>query len=160
MSPSYKVQVLIGEYNLENGGVIPEYQLYLSENDEPILFMKELKGSNEWVWYPSNDSILDDIFLMISSVVFHEVKVEHPHHLSLMDYYTEKERFDYYEKIKEQSQHWDKKIFLNLFYSSPINDQLENIKEYQCDVEVTKTRYLQKFDPESGEFSRKGSVYQ
>ncbi|MGM0530263.1 MAG: hypothetical protein ACQER7_02815 [Bacteroidota bacterium] len=157
---AYTTQVLIGEYNLENGGVIPEYQLFLSQMDKTLLLMKDLQGFNEWVWYPSKDSILDDIFLMISSIVFREMKVEHPQKLSLMEHYTEKERFDSYELVKGRSQYWTKKIFLNVFDSSPIDDQLEYIKEYNCDVEITKTKYLRESDPNSGEINEKGSVYQ
>lgn len=157
---AYTTQVLIGEYNLENGGVIPEYQLFLSQMDNTLLLMKDLQGFNEWVWYPSKDSILDDIFLMISSIVFREMKVEHPENLSLMEHYTEKERFDSYELVKGRSQYWTKKIFLNVFDSSPIDDQLEYIKEYNCDVEITKTKYLRESDPNSGEINEKGSVYQ
>lgn len=157
---AYTTQVLIGEYNLENGGVIPEYQLFLSQMDKTLLLMKDLQGFNEWVWYPSKDSILDDIFLMISSIVFREMKVEHPENLSLMEHYTEKERFDSYELVKGRSQYWTKKIFLNVFDSSPIDDQLEYIKEYNCDVEITKTKYLRESDPNSGEINEKGSVYQ
>lgn len=160
MSPSYTAQVLIGQSNLDNGGVIPEYQLFLSESNKTLLLMKELKGTNEWVWYPSKDSILDDIFLMISIIVFREIKVQHPENLSLMDHYTEKERFDSYELVKGRSQYWDKKIFLNVFDSSFIDDQLDHIKEYNCDVELTKTRYIRESNPDSGETNEKGSVYQ
>jgi len=159
MSFSYTAQVLIGQSNLGNGGVIPEYQLFLSEGNETLLLMKELKGTNEWLWYPSRDCILDDIFLMISSIVFREIKVEHPEKMSLMDHYTEKERFDFYEMVKERSRYWDKKIFLNIFDSSPVDDQLEYIKEYNCDVEITKTQYLRESDPHSGKINEKGSVF-
>jgi acetone carboxylase gamma subunit len=86
--------------------------------------------------------------------------VEDPEKLSLMDRYTEKERFDLYEKVKNNSKHWKKKIFINLFHSSSINDQLEQVREYNCDVEITRTRYLRESDPQSGKVSEKGSVYQ
>ena len=105
MSPLYTAQVLIGQYNLDNGGTIPEYQLFLSESEETLLLMKELQGTKEWMWYPSKDSLLDDIFLMISSIVFREINVQHPEKLSLMDQYTEKERFDSYELTKERSRY-------------------------------------------------------
>ena len=160
MASAYNAQILIGEHKLKHGGVIPEYQLFLTDGKENLMLMKELHGSGEWIWYPSKDCLLDDIFLMISSIVFGETIVEHPGKLSLMDHYTEKERFDFYEMVKSQSKNWQKKVFINIFDSSPIKDQLEHIRDYNCDVEITKTRYLRESDPRSGEINEKGSVYQ
>ena len=160
MASAYNAQILIGAHQLDHGGVIPEYQLFLTDGKESLMLMKELQGSREWIWHPSKDCLLDDIFLMISSVVFEESKVEHPEKLSLMDRYTEKERFDLYEKVKNNSKHWKKKIFINLFDSSSIDDQLEQVREYNCDVEITRTRYLRESDPQSGKINEKGSVYQ
>lgn len=160
MASSYNAQILIGEHELKHGGVIPEYQLFLTDGKDNLMLMKELQGSGEWIWHPSKDCLLDDIFLMISSIVFGENKMDHPEKLSLMDRYTEKERFDLYEMVKSNSKNWNKKVFINLFYSNPINDQLEHIRDYNCDIEITKTRYLRRSDPHSGEINEKGSVYQ
>jgi hypothetical protein len=160
MASAYNAQILIGAHQLGHGGIIPEYQLFLTDGKENLMLMRELQGPGEWIWHPSKDSMLDDIFLMISTIVFGENKVDHPEKLSLMDRYTEKERFDFYEKVKNNSNHWNKKIFINLFDSSSIIDQLEQVREYNCDVEITKTRYLRESDSQSGKINEKGSLYQ
>jgi len=159
MVSSYTAQALIGESKLENGSVIPEYQLFFSEKKEERLLMKTLDNTREWVWIPSRECILDDIFLMISTIIFGEKKVDHPEILSLMEYFTEKERFDSYEQTKKRSQYWTKKILLNIFESSRIIDHLESIKEYNCNIELTQSRYIRSSDSHSGKINEKGSVY-
>lgn len=157
---SYTTQVLIGNSDNINRGFDPEYQLFLSEGNNYHLILKDLKGLNEWIWYPSQESTLDDIFLMIARIVFGETEIEATHKLSLIDHYTEKERFDFYQEVKQYTKSWDKKIMFNLFHSSFIGDYLENLKEYHCDMEITHTRYLREADPETGEINEKGSLFQ
>ncbi len=151
----YTAQVLIGTCKLCNGGVLPEYQIFLSENDRPVLILKEIHRRNEWLWFPGRDSIMDDIFLMISGVIFEEIELKAFERLSLLDAYTEKERYDYYEMVKEKSRHWDKKLIINFFHNSLLEQQMEHLKDYGCDVEVTTTRYLKEED-EKGRLSEKG----
>ena len=139
-------QVLVGNCSLCNGGVAPQYQIFLVEDETTTLMLKDLKEGNEWFWYPGKDSIVDDIFLMISGVILREVDLKDPKHLSLLEEYTEKERSDCYEMVREKSKKWDKKIVLNLFKNSLIENQLEHLNDYACNMEVTTTRYLKEKD--------------
>ena len=142
----YTAQVLIGECRLCNGGLIPEYQIFLWENENPVLTLQELHSDREWLWFPGRESMVDDIFLMISSVILEEIDIKALEHLSLLDEYTEKERYDYYELVREKSQYWNKKVILNLFRNSLLENQLEHLKDYGCNMEVTTTRYLKESD--------------
>lgn len=142
----YTAQVLIGECRLCNGGLIPEYQIFLSENENPVLILREIHSDREWLWFPGKESIVDDIFLMISSVILEEIEINTLKRLSLLEEYTEKERYDYYELVREKSQYWDKKIIFNLFRNSLLKNQLEHLKDYGCNMEVTTTRYLKESD--------------
>lgn len=160
MVSSYTAQALIGESKLENGSFVPEYQLFFSEKkEEERLLMRTLNNTREWIWIPSRECILDDIFLMISTIIFGDKALDHPEMLSLMEYFTEKERFDAYEHAKKRSQYWHKKVLLNIFESSRITDQLETIKEYHCHIELTQTRYIRSSDAHSGKMTEKGSIY-
>jgi hypothetical protein len=138
----YTAQVLIGKCNQCNGGISPEYQIFLAEDNGPVLVLREVQDDREWLWFPGKESIMDDIFLMISTVVFEETEVKAVERLSLLEAYTEKERFDYYEVVRENSRRWDRKVIFNLFHNSTLKNQLEHIKDYWCDMEVTTTHYI------------------
>jgi hypothetical protein len=153
----YTAQVLIGECELCNGGIIPEYQLFLSEDDVPVLILREVHRENEWLWFPGKESILDDIFMMISGVIFQEIELKTLERLSLLEAYTEKERFDYYQMVQEKSRHWNKKIIVNLFQNSILGNHLEHLKDYGCNIEVTTSRFLQEEDSK-GNINRQGHL--
>jgi len=138
----YTAQVLVGECELCNGGIIPEYQIFLSENDTPVLIMREVHRQNEWLWFPGKESLLDDIFLMISSVIFQEIEVKTLESLSLLDTYTEKERDDYYKMVQKQSKNWNKKIIINLFHNSLLENHIRHLSDYACNMEVTRSYFL------------------
>jgi len=151
----YTAQVLVGQCHLCNGGLIPEYQIFLSENDHPALILREVHSEREWLWFPGKESIVDDIFLMISSVILQETEFKPLGRLSLLEEYTEKERSDYYEMVREKSQNWDKKVLFNLFRNSLLKNQMEHLKDYGCNMEVTITRYLKESDG-NGNSNEKG----
>lgn len=142
----YTAQVLIGHCHLCNGGLVPEYQIFLSENTHPVLILREVSGDREWLWYPGKESIVDDIFLMISSLIMEEIEIKTLERLSLLEEYTEKERYDFYELVREKSQYWEKKVIFNLFRNSELEKQLEHVKDYGCNIEVTTTHYLKEND--------------
>jgi len=153
----YTAQVLIGECELCNGGIIPEYQVFLSEDDIPVLILREVHRENEWFWFPGKESILDDIFMMISGVIFQEIELKTLERLSLLEAYTEKERFDYYQMVQEKSRHWNKKIVVNLFHNSLLLNHIEHLKDYGCNMEVTTSRFLQEEDSK-GHINRQGHL--
>jgi len=143
---NYTAQVLIGECHICNGGLVPEYQIFLSENQSPALLLRQVQSDREWLWFPGKESIMDDIFLMISSIILEENEINTRDRLSLLDEYTEKERFDHYEQVRENSRYWDKKVIFNLFRESLLEKEMEHLKDYGCNMEVTTTRYLKEND--------------
>jgi biotin operon repressor len=153
----YTAQVLVGECELCNGGIIPEYQIFLSEDDRPVLIMREVNRESEWLWFPGKESLLDDIFLMISSVIFQEIEVRDLERLSLLDIYTEKERDDYYRMVQKQSKNWNKKIIVNLFHNSLLENHIDHLKDYGCNMEVTRSYFLQEQD-QNGNNKTKGHL--
>lgn len=48
---------------------------------------------------------------------------------------------------------------LNIFNTSHIKEQMEYLKKYHCDLEITGTKYLRISDPKTGEIKEKGSVF-
>jgi len=153
----YTAQVLVGECELCNGGIIPEYQIFLSEDDTPVLIMRKVNRESEWLWFPGKESLLDDIFLMISSLIFREIEGKALERLSLLDIYTEKERDDYYRLVQKQSKNWSKKIIFNLFHDSLLENHIHHLKDYACDMEVTRSYFLQEQD-QNGKSKTKGHL--
>lgn len=153
----YTAQVLIGECELCHGGILPEYQIFLSEDDTPVLIMREVHKENEWLWFPGKESLLDDILLMISSVIFQEIEVSTLEKLSLLDTYTEKERDDYYRMVQKKSKNWNKKIILNLFHNSLLEQHIHHLNDYGCNMEVTRSYFLHEQD-QKGNTKTKGHL--
>ena len=153
----YTAQVLIGRNDLGNGGFIPEHQIFLSEDQRPVLILSEIHKDNEWIWFPGKESLMDDIFLMISSVIFRETELKELEKLSLLESYTERERHDYYERVQEKSGWWNKKVIINLFNDSILKDQIHHLEDYSCNLELTTTRYLKEKD-QKGNQRKKGHL--
>ena len=151
----YTAQVLIGDCYVCNGGIVPKYQIFLSEDKNPLLILREVQSEREWLWFPGKESMVDDIFLMISSVIMEEMEIKTLERLSLLEEYTEKERFDFYELVRKKTQKRYKKLLFNLFNNSLLEKQLEHLKDYGCNMEVTTTHYLKESDG-NGNLNEKG----
>ena len=63
---TFTAQILVGTPDLYHGGIIPTHYLFLSENDRPAWILEDKSGSQNVVWVPTIEDILEDALLMIA----------------------------------------------------------------------------------------------
>ncbi len=147
--------ILIGQAHQNHSGIIPTHLIRLTENDRPTLILQSIEGNEEpIIIIPTVENMVDDIFLMISVFITKELNPEKElqtkERKSLYDILSEQERFNLYEKAKASFQKDKIKVVFNLLDGSHLLNQLDKIKQYPSDFEVTIPHLKKEFNAWSG----------
>ncbi len=103
---------------------------------------------------PTVENMVDDIYLMISvfiiKVIDPEKEIQTKGRKSLYDILSDQERYDLYERAKIFIQEAKIKVAFNLLDGSHLLNQLDKIKQYLNDFEVTIPYLKKEFNAWSG----------
>lgn len=143
-------QILVGSSHPNHDGIQPTHWLFLSENSKSAwvltsqnIFEEDIT-TNQIIWIPSIDNMLEDAFLMIAIHIEQNPEVIDlaksfsknigAERLELYEEFKDSQRQQLYEKCRQMSQF--PKVIISVFQSSTIQMQLKIIEQYQMDVEV------------------------
>ena len=145
-------QILIGTSHTWHGGIIPDYRIYLSENDRPALILtsEEIYSGNtvsikKIVWIPA-ENWLDDILLMISAIVLKNEKIIellNKNRKSNLEYLELYKEFDlvslnnlYAENKKIINEYKGLKVIFSIFQDSSLSLNIKRLKSYKFQYEL------------------------
>ncbi|HEY4552609.1 MAG TPA: hypothetical protein VIG80_05405 [Bacillaceae bacterium] len=166
-------QILIGKAHANDGGINPEYQMFLSENSAPVWLLKKLdifsrKDSDAQTikWIPTVEHMLEDAVLMIGLYAAKDKQLLQME----SEYFNRKEKgitelyrdvtpsgLEMLRRRARQLEH-GYKITLSIFYGSSIRSQTEVLKEYKTDVEVCMPVYAREYSVWSKQVEEKGKL--
>jgi hypothetical protein len=140
--------IFIGHAHPNDGGIQASHLIQFTENSRPALILHNLEETQEpHVMIPTVHETIDDIFLMIVSHVLHGINLNRAtQHESLYDVYTEEERFSLYAQAKAYLGEHRIKVVFNLLASSHLLNQIDQIKSYPNDVEITRPAFKKEFN--------------
>lgn len=152
--------ILIGQADPNHSGIYPTHLIYLTENDRPALILESIEGNKKpIIVVPTVENMVDDIYLMISVFILKnlnlEKKIQTKDRKSIYEILNEQERFVLYEKAKTSIQTSEIKVVFNILDGSHLLSQIDKIKQYPNDFEVTVPYIKKEFNAWSGKVEYK-----
>lgn len=134
--------ILIGKAHQNDSGVLPQYLIFLTENSRPAFTLKSLYGNEkEIIIIPTIENMIDDLYLMVAVYILKTIKSGKPLYTtdrkSMYDIFTPEERKMMYLETKTKLKDFQIKFVFNLLDCSTLLNQIELIKEYPNDYEIT-----------------------
>jgi hypothetical protein len=153
--------ILIGHAHQNNSGINPTHIIRFTENDRPALILQPLDGNSECkVIIPTVDNTVNDIYLMIAVLILKKVSPSREIHNyereNLYDILDEQERFLLYAKAKKIFEETTIKIVFNILDESHLLNQIDVIKTYPNDFEVTLPAFKKEFNVWANKIVTKG----
>ena len=141
--------VLIGKTHQNQSGINPTHYIMLYEAEQPSLSLHGFDNNKEIIRIrPTAEKLVDNIYLLIHTFV---LKAD----ISLNDNMTGKEMHKVfneeksnmtYEKIIMSLETYDFKVVFNILIGSTILKQINRIKEYPNDYEVTMPKFRKEYN--------------
>lgn len=153
--------IFIGHAHPNHSGINPTHLICFTENDRPALILQSLDGQSEnKVIIPTIKNTVDDIYLMIAVFVLKKVTpTKEVHNLqreSLYDVLDIKERLSLYAETKKIFGRIKIKLVFNIFDDSHLLSQIDIIKTYPNDFEITLPAMKKEFDVWTNKIITKG----
>lgn len=144
--------IFIGQSHPNHGGINPTHMILLTENSRPMLTLRAIDGSeNPITIIPTIENMIDDIYLMIAVFILKKVKPNKPlfneNRDSLYEIFDEDARKSMYKQTMIDLQKTDRKIVFNLLDGSNLIHQIDKIKQYPVDFEITKPYIVREYSP-------------
>lgn len=153
--------ILIGQTHQNHSGINPTHLIRFTENDRPALILQSLDEEMERkVIIPTLENTVDDIYLMIAVFVMKKLnpskEIHNLERKSLYEILDEKERTDLYAKTKKIFEQSRIKLVFNILDDSHLLNQIDEIKTYPNDFEVTLPALKKEFDVWANKIVNKG----
>jgi hypothetical protein len=154
--------ILIGQAHQNHSGINPTHLIRFTENDSPALILQQLEGSKEpkKVIVPTFENTIDDIYLMVAVFILKRItpskEIHNLKRKSLYEILDEKERFSLYAETKKIFENINIKLVFNIFDESHLLSQLDIIKNYPNDFEVTLPALKKEFSVWANKIITKG----
>ena len=133
--------IFIGHAHPNDGGVIPSHWIQFTEGSIPAMYLYALDNPKEPVkMIPTVDHSIDDIYLMIVVFVLKGIHFEKKYEL-----FTETERKSLYDEAKAYLAEHRIKVVFNLLVGCHLLNQLDLIKAYPEDVEITTPAFKKEY---------------
>ena len=145
--------ILIGTAHQNHSGIIPTHYISLYENDNPSLSLHKIGNDKEIIRIrPSVDKLVDNIFLLIHTFVLKaEINLtENMNGKEIHKLYNDKREYLTCEKIMENIKTYDLKVVFNILVGSTLLNQLDRIKDYPNDFEVTTPKFRKEYNNQTG----------
>ena len=153
--------ILIGHAHQNHSGINPTHLILFTENDRPALILHSIDGKSETkVIIPTVENTVNDIYLMVAVFILKKVKPSKEIHnlkrLSLYDILEDTERLTLYSETLKVFQETRIKLVFNILDDSHLLSQLEVIKNYPNDFEITLSAIKKEFNSWSNKIITKG----
>ena len=146
--------ILIGTAHQNHGGIIPTHYIALYENDSPSLSIHNISTNKEIIRIrPSTAKLVDNIYLLIHTFILKaEINsTENMNGKDLHKLYNERKKNMTCEQIMENIKTYDLKVVFNILDGSTLINQLDRIKDYPNDFEVTLPKFHREYNNRTGE---------
>lgn len=152
--------ILVGQAHQNHSGINPTHLIRLTENSRAALILQSIEGNDEpIIIIPTIENMVDDIYLMISVFILKGLspgkELQTAERKSIYDILSEQERFSLYEKTKDLIMKVKMKVVFNLLDGSHLLSQVNIIKQYPNDFEITVPYIKNEFDAWSGKVTFK-----
>ena len=153
--------ILIGHAHQNNSGINPTHLIRFTENDRPALILQSIEDNSEVkVIIPTLNNTVNDIYLMVAVYILEKVKPSKEIHnlqrASLYEILDDAERDTLYIETMKVFQETRIKLVFNIFDESHLLSQLELIKSYPNDFEITLPAVKKEFNAWSNRIITKG----
>ena len=153
--------ILIGQAHQNHSGINPTHIIRYTENDTPALILQSLDGNLERkVIVPTVENTVNDIYLMIAVFILKKVnpskEIHNLERKSLYDILEEKERLSLYSEVRKTFEETKIKIVFNILDDSHLLNQINIIKTFPNDFEVTLPTLKKEFDVWANKLVTKG----
>jgi hypothetical protein len=153
--------ILVGYAHQNNSGISPTHIIRFTENDRPALILQNLEGDKDHkVIIPTLENTVNDIYLMIAVFILKKVIISKEIHNfnreSLYDILDENERFTLYSETKKIVEETNIKVVFNILDDSHLLNQIDVIKTYPNDFEVTLPALKKEFNAWANKIMTKG----
>ena len=144
--------VFVGTSHPNHGGINPTHYISLSENNKPCLTLKKMEGNEEIIRIiPTVECMIDDIHFLVYSFILNKKYTDYEYNNKEMyELFTEIERKNIYDEVKIGLQETGIKLVFNIFDGSTLLNQLDKIKQYPNDFEVTTPKFKREFSQWKG----------
>ena len=134
--------IFIGHAHQNHSGINPTHLILFTENDRPALILQSIDGQTDRkVIIPTVENTIDDIYLMIAVFILKKLspskEIHNLERKSLDDILDERERVQLYSDTKKIIEESNFKVVFNILDGSHLLDQVDIIKTYSSDFEVT-----------------------
>jgi len=131
--------VFIGTSHQNHGGINPTHYISLSENSRPCLQLRRMDNNKEIIAIiPTVECMVDDIHFLVYAFVLEQKYKNFDYNLKEMhQLFTDDERKSIYDEVRNGLKGINIKLVFNILAESTLLNQLDKIKQYPNDYEVT-----------------------
>lgn len=140
--------ILVGKAHEKYSGIIPTHYISLYESDHPSLSLHRIEDNKEIIRIkPSTDKLIDNIYLLINIFVLKEDinSTDKMNGKQIHKYFNENKENMTHEKLIEILKTFDFKVVFNILTGSTLLNQLERIKDYPNDIEITVPKFRKEY---------------
>ncbi|GIV28128.1 MAG: hypothetical protein KatS3mg027_1942 [Bacteroidia bacterium] len=153
--------ILVGKKDDNHGGIIPHHLIQLFENDKPNLLIRDLTEQNEpIVIIPTVENMVHDIYLIIASLILKKIdlnkNLKDIRRKSFYNNFSKDELNQLYFQTMNVLKENTIKVVFNILDGSTLVNQLDEIRKYPNDFEVTLTTLKKEFNSWSNKIETKG----
>ena len=140
--------ILVGTAHQNLTGINPTHYVMLYENDQPSLSLHKFENNKEIIRIrPTAEKLVDNIYLLIHTFVL-KAEIFLNDNMSgkeIHKVYNEEKSKLTFEKISASLETYNFKVVFNIFAGSTLLNQLERIKDYPNDFEVTISKFRKEY---------------
>jgi hypothetical protein len=153
--------IFIGTAHQNNSGINPTHLIRLTENSRTALILHDLQGVEKTrTIIPSPIDIIDDIYLIIAVHIINGIKpnkdLENINRTRLDEIFELQERSELYNQTKKLIQDINIKVVFNILDSSILNSQIDRIKEFPNDFEITTSTHKKEYNAWNNSITQRG----
>lgn len=143
--------IFIGQAHQNHSGISPTHFIRFTENDRPALVLHSIDENMERkVIIPTIEDTVNDIYLMIAVFILKKITPSKEIHSiereSLYDILDKNERLLLYSETRKIFEESKIKIVFNILDNSHLLSQVDIIKTYPNDFEVTLPALKKEYD--------------
>ncbi len=134
--------ILIGSAHQNDSGINPTHIIQFRENSRPSLVLQSLDSKIEsQIVIPTIENTIEDIYLMIAVYILKEIHpskdLQNSDRDSLYEIFSQEERQLLYDETFQVFERIRAKVVFNILDGSLLLNQVDTIKKYPNDFEVT-----------------------
>jgi hypothetical protein len=143
--------ILVGNAHQNDSGINPTHIIFFTENDRPAIIVKSLnRNIEDKIIIPTIENTIDDIYLTIAVYILKGInpskEISNSNRDSLYEILEQVERVKLYDETILFFEKNRIKVVFNILDNSHLMSQIDSIKKYPNDFEVTVSVIKKEYD--------------